>query len=1369
MKIFLYALLTVGFGLQGLAQGLLPAQWKFHKGDQQEWASHSYDDSGWSDITPGETWERQGHQGYDGFAWYRVTFVVPSKFRDEAEEYGGFRLQLGKIDDVDFTYLNGKLLASSGELPPNYVTQWDVIRNYTISSGRILWDQPNTLAVRVFDLTGDGGIYGEPILFCVQGPADHIVIEPAFKQTDRVLKGAPDVTVPISLNNTFNRTFDGTIEIRVVSDFGEDIFRQEEILMLKPNRPSTVNFNIPGLQPGFYKATITLTGDAATKNTSFQFGYEPEKIVSPRDARPDFDDYWIRAKRELEAVDPQFKLIRVDSLCTQRRNVYLVEMRSLGNILIRGWYSVPTTPGKYPAVMQVHGYQSVILPEYVDYGDDLIGFGLHIRGHGNSSDHINPGFPGFMQHFLNDKEMYIYRGGYMDCVRGVDFLFSRPEVDTTRVAVEGASQGGALTFATAALCNDRIRVCAPQVPFLSDFEDYFKVARWPGNEFFSLVEEEKKYTWDEVYNTLSYIDIKNLAPWITAPMIMGVGLVDDVCPPHINFAAYNQVRSEKTYIVYPTSGHGLPEDFYIRKMAFIRSVFSSQTRPATGSGVRTRENFNDDWKFMLGDHPSASAGLFDDSGWRQLDLPHDWSIEGDFDVKNPATPGGGALPGGIGWYRKTFRLPASDRGQNIYIEFDGIYRMGEVWINGNYLGKRPYGYSSFRHELTRYLHFGDTPNVISVRVDNSLQPNSRWYSGSGIYRNVWLVKTGAIAVAHWGTFVSTPVVKDDGAEVRILTRISNTTGTPVRISVKSSIFGRDDQLLAEMISPGILVKPSGTEIKQTLTVNNPILWSVENPVLYRVVTTLLSGQQVLDEYVTPFGIRTFEFNAERGFLLNGKQVKIKGVCNHHDLGCLGAAITTRGIERQLEILKGMGCNGIRTSHNPPAPELLELCDRMGFIVMNEAFDMWKINKTPFDYGADFDEWHKRDLEDLVLRDRNHPSVFIWSIGNEIPEQWDTSGIRIARELASIVKKLDDTRPITAGCNHPVPENYLIQSKALDLIGYNYHQETFSRFPETFPGKKFIASETTSALATRGSYDMPADSIRRWPLKWDVPFLEGNADLSCSSYDNCSAPWGSTHEETWKVVKKYDFMSGLFIWTGFDYIGEPTPYPWPARSSYFGIMDICGFPKDAYYLYKSEWTTEPVLHLFPHWNWTPGQTIDVWAYSNCDEVELSLNGKTLGTQRKTGDMLHFSWKVPFEPGTLLATGKQNGRVILTKEVRTAGEPFKILLSPDRDVIHADGDDLSYVTVTVADRNNVVVPYADNRIYFSVEGDGKIQAVDNGSQVSMESFKAHERKAFHGMCLVVIRSGMNPGNLTVKASADGLQPAECIIQMINNVQK
>ncbi len=573
MKRILILIASMAISCAAISQNLLPEKWKFETGDDASWAAPGFNDSGWKDITPGSVWERQGYAGYDGYAWYRVTFTIPSKFRKDAETYGGLSLLLGKIDDVDFTYFNGKLIGQMGELPPNYITKYNENRNYTIAAEQVLWDKPNTLAVRVFDLTGDGGIYSDPILLTVHGLSDKVTIEPAFAETDRILKGPADVTIPVLLKNSFNKPFKGIVSFKVISEFGKDISSQQKEITLKANKDNEATFLIPGIQPGFYKVSVTFTSEKVIKKLNFMFGYEPEKIVSPQNPQPDFANYWNRAKRELAAVDPQFKLIKIDSLCTSRRNIYLVEMRSLGNILIRGWYSVPTSPGKHPAVMQVQGYSSTIVPEYVDYGDDIIGFGLNIRGHGNSKDDINPGFPGYLQYFLNDKELYIYRGSYMDCVRGVDFLFSRPEVDTTRVAVEGASQGGALTYATAALNNTRIRVCAPQVPFLSDFEDYFKVAVWPGNEFINYVEVEKKMTWDQVYNTLSYIDIKNLAGWIKAPMIMGVGLVDDVCPPHINFAAYNQVKPEKTYIVYPTSGHGLPDDFYKQKMTFIRSHF----------------------------------------------------------------------------------------------------------------------------------------------------------------------------------------------------------------------------------------------------------------------------------------------------------------------------------------------------------------------------------------------------------------------------------------------------------------------------------------------------------------------------------------------------------------------------------------------------------------------------------------------------------------------------------------------------------------------------------------------------------------------------------------------------------------------------
>lgn len=568
-------LLVIGLAIygSGIAQNILPASWKFKTGDNTQWSSPAYDDSNWGAITPGILWEQQGFPSYDGYAWYRVTFTIPSKFRKDAESYGGFSLQLGKIDDVDYTYFNGELIGKTGELPPDYIGKYDENRVYSIPATKIRWDQPNTLAVRVFDSTGGGGIYGDPIQLSVLGIADKVNIDPVFEHTDRIILGLGNVEVKVSVKNDFNRTLDGKLAVRIVSDFNKEITQVEKIVKLKSGKSTVLSFPVPGLEPGFYKAYVTFSNEMVTKKTSFMFGYEPEKIVSPVNPQPDFANYWARAKKELASVDPQFKIIKIDTLCTAKRNIYLVEMRSLGNVLIRGWYSVPTAPGKYPAVMQVQGYSSTIVAEYVNYGDDLIGFGLNIRGHGNSKDDINPGFPGYLQYFLTDKELYIYRGAYMDCVRGVDFLFSRPEVDTTRVAVEGASQGGALTFATAALNNTRIKACAPQVPFLSDFKDYFQVAAWPGNEFVNYVEVEKKQTWDQVYTTLSYIDIKNLAPWIKAPMLMGAGLVDNVCPPHINFAAYNQVTTAKQYVVYPLSGHGLPQDFYVKKMAWIRTQF----------------------------------------------------------------------------------------------------------------------------------------------------------------------------------------------------------------------------------------------------------------------------------------------------------------------------------------------------------------------------------------------------------------------------------------------------------------------------------------------------------------------------------------------------------------------------------------------------------------------------------------------------------------------------------------------------------------------------------------------------------------------------------------------------------------------------
>ncbi|MDF2433794.1 MAG: beta-galactosidase [Mucilaginibacter sp.] len=781
-----------------------------------------------------------------------------------------------------------------------------------------------------------------------------------------------------------------------------------------------------------------------------------------------------------------------------------------------------------------------------------------------------------------------------------------------------------------------------------------------------------------------------------------------------------------------------------------------------GQQARTVVNFDNDWHFHLGNVNDGEKTSLDDANWRLLNLPHDWSIEGKFSKENPATPEGGALPGGTGWYRKTFIVPATAKNKLVYIDFDGIYQKSDVWINGHHLGFRPNGYISFRYELTPYLNFSGK-NIIAVKVDNSVQPNSRWYSGSGIYRNVWLVTTNKLAIDHWGTYVTTPKVSKQTTSIQLKTCVKNNTGTAAKFTLVTTIYDPANKVVGNS-STQVNIPDSTKNIEQNFELTNPELWSVEKPSLYKIISKLIEANKVVDEYTTPLGIRYFNFDADKGFSLNGKPMKILGVCDHHDLGSLGAAINTRALERQLQMLKAMGCNGIRTSHNPPAPELLELCDKMGFIVMDEAFDCWEWKKAKYDYHLYFKEWHKRDLEDQILRDRNHPSVFIWSIGNEIPQQGDTSALRLAPELAGIVHSLDKTRPITTANDHPDTSNKIIKSGAIDLIGYNYHEFDYATFHDRFPGKKFIATETTSGLEMRGHYDMPSDSIRIWPSRYDKPFTEGNADNSISAYDNVRPAWGSTHEATWKVMKKYDFLSGMYIWTGFDYLGEPTPYSWPSRSSYFGIIDLAGFPKDIYYMYQSEWTNKPVLHIFPHWNWEPGKTVDVWAfYNNADEVELYLNGKSIGVKKKNGEDLHVMWRLKFEPGTLKAVSRKNGKIILTREIRTSGTPAKIELIADRKNIKADGKDLSFITVRILDKGGNLVPNANNLVNFKINGEAFIAGVDNGDEVSHEPFKANYRKTFNGLALAIVQNKGKAGNINFTATSAGLQSATVVLQV------
>lgn len=763
--------------------------------------------------------------------------------------------------------------------------------------------------------------------------------------------------------------------------------------------------------------------------------------------------------------------------------------------------------------------------------------------------------------------------------------------------------------------------------------------------------------------------------------------------------------------------------------------------------ARDRQNFDNGWRFVLADSAQMSKTDYHDTHWRALNLPHDWAVEGDFLCSNPSGAGGGALPGGIGWYRKTFNLQKK-QGERYFIEFDGVYMNARVYINGKEVGYRPYGYSSFEYDITPYLTAGR--NVVAVRVDNSDQPNSRWYSGCGIYRHVWFTKTADVHVKHWGVHV---VANPDG-----------------RISVTADV---ESQGKAYKVRNQVF-DAQGREVG--LKVRRPHLWSVDDPYIYKVRTQVLVGGKVVDEVWTNTGFRSFRFDAKTGFWLNDKNMKLNGVCEHHDFGCLGAVVNEDAMHRKLVRLKEMGVNAIRSSHNPPAPELLNMCDTMGLIVMDESFDMWRRRKTQNDYARFFDEWHERDLADLILRDRNHPSILMWSIGNEVLEQWSSAdadtltleqanlilnaghdastlakdgetsvNTLLADHLADIVRRYDTTRPITAGCNEPSPDNHLFKGKALDIVGFNYHHQWIKDVPKNFPGRPFIMTESVSALQTTGFYTMPSDSVIKAPKEWWLPYTDPS--FKCSSYDNMHASWSSTHEETWDVVKHTPYVGGQFIWTGFDYIGEPTPYSYPARSSYFGIIDLAGQPKDVYYMYQSEWTNRPVLHLFPHWNWLDGEQIDMWCYYNqADEVELYINGKSQGVRRKADShQYHVMWRVTFEPGEVKVVARKDGKEVRQQTIHTAGQPHHLQLSIDY-----QGKNTTFVKVEVVDENGNRCPWAENQVFFDT--DATIIGVDNGNQTSLERFKDNKRKAFFGRCFVVL-----DGHGTLTAKSYGLPTA------------
>lgn len=810
---------------------------------------------------------------------------------------------------------------------------------------------------------------------------------------------------------------------------------------------------------------------------------------------------------------------------------------------------------------------------------------------------------------------------------------------------------------------------------------------------------------------------------------------------------------------------------------FLLSALVATASAATvGPSSERRISFNDGWRFLNAPAEGAEKPEFDDSQWREVRLPHDWAIEGPFDPKlNPHT---GALPiSGTGWYRKSFTVSEDLKGRFLTIEFDGAMSNAHVWLNGEELGERPYGYISFAFDLTPHLRFSGQKNVLAIRLTPE-DHASRWYPGAGIYRNVWLTITGPLHVEHWGTYVTTPEVISAKANVVVKTQVRNRMSQAAGVKLRTSILDESGRQLTQAEATSSVPAESAQVFTTSLSIANPQHWDIDHPYLYTVASEVLDHDRVVDRYLTSFGVRTVQFDKQKGLLLNGRQLKLHGVCLHHDLGALGAAVNRRATERQLQIMRAAGVNALRTSHNPPSPELLEYADRLGFLVMDEAFDMWRIPKVPNGYSKYFEEWSERDLRDMVRRDRNHPSIILWSIGNEVMEQGQPDGWEQARRLTKFFHEEDPTRPTTSAFNNWQGAIRNKLADEVDIPGFNYQPMHYAEIMKDHPNWIIFGSETASCVSSRGTYHLPIEKYQKHP------------SLQLSSYDIIAPPWAYCPDVEFHYQDLYPNVFGEFVWTGFDYIGEPTPYfdrhateaDWPARSSYFGMVDLAGFPKDRYYLYQSVWSTKPMVHLLPHWNWEgrEGQNIPVMVYSNGDEVELFLNGKSLGLKKRFSEPVELPvgpnvsvdgkfttkyrliWQVPYAPGTLKAVAYQNGKQSAMDERRTAGAPAKIELVPDRNVIQADGDDLSFVTVRVEDKDGILCPMAENLVRFDVTGPGSIAGVDNGNAATTESFQADHRKAFNGLALLIVRSrSAQPGQVHVVARSENLKEATATI--------
>ncbi|MFJ6835877.1 glycoside hydrolase family 2 TIM barrel-domain containing protein [Streptomyces sp. NPDC091209] len=831
------------------------------------------------------------------------------------------------------------------------------------------------------------------------------------------------------------------------------------------------------------------------------------------------------------------------------------------------------------------------------------------------------------------------------------------------------------------------------------------------------------------------------------------------------------------------------------------------TAPGHLPGRRTLA-LRDGWRFALADpggitdptgaYEGAERPGYDDSAWRSVAVPHDWSIEQAPTTEHGTTSGTGFFPGGLGWYRTAFTLPSALAGKRISVEFDGVYMDASVYCNGEEVGRHPYGYTGFAFDLTGRLHTdGGTENVIAVQVRNQL-PSSRWYSGSGIYREARLVVTEAIHVARWGTRVTTPEIDGERAVVRARTTVVNETGAPADVQVVSRVVGPDGRTVARTASTvGV---GDRTDETHELTVDKPKLWDFATPEhRYTLETELRVGDTVVDTFRTPFGIRTFRFDPDEGFHLNGTYTKIKGVDLHHDQGALGTAISIDAVRRQMTIMKSMGVNAFRTSHNPPSPQIVEVCEELGIVMMVEAFDCWRTGKTAYDYGRFFDEWCERDATEMVLAARNSPAVVLWSIGNEIPDSTSTAGLAMADRIIGAVRAADDTRPLVIGSDkyRRVPAKGsaadLMLAK-LDGLGLNYNTaKSVDALHAAYPHLFLFESESSSETSTRSAYQEPEH------LNTGENHTPGRRAVS--SYDNNLASWTMSGEYGHKKDRDRKWFAGEFLWSGIDYIGEPTPYDvFPVKASFFGAVDTAGFPKDMYHLFRSQWTSEPMVHLLPmSWNHTVGDTVEVWAYANVDTVELFLDGKSLGTRtfdtkkttdgrtylettEATGDdktftdgpypgsytspngsagKLHLLWKVPYAPGELKAVARRDGRAVATDVLRTAGAPHAIRLTPDRVSLAADGRSLVFVTAEVVDAQGVVVPDAEDLIAFDVDG-GSLAGLDNGRQESAERYQASSRTAFHGTALAVVRAGTKPGALKVSARASGLRAGSTTVR-------